>query len=252
MESSPGVIRSAEGGTLFLDEIGDLESMLQPKLLRFLESGEIHTVGDARPVRTNVRVLAATHLNLDERTQSGTFRRDLFYRLGAAHIEMPPLRERKDEIPALTAHFVTRYSRECERPNLRVGDDLIAALLLHDWPGNIRQLGNEVRRMVAMAEPGQTLTSADLSDTVSQGWRRAHQAAVDKRALQFLDGAWQGLIEADAQGRAIFEELERAFVDRAMQSSGGRVAEAAQLLGISRKGLFLKRRRWGLVDEVVE
>ena len=246
VESSPGVIRSAEGGTLFLDEIGDLEGMLQPKLLRFLESGEIHTVGDARPIRTNVRVLAATHLNLDERTQSGTFRRDLFYRLGAAHIEMPPLRERKDEIPALTAHFVTRYSRECDRPNLRVGDDLIAALLLHDWPGNIRQLGNEVRRMVAMAEPGQTLTSADLSDTVSQGWRRAHQAAVDLEEGPALR------ISLDQPLPRATEELERAFIDRAMQSSGGRVAEAAQLLGISRKGLFLKRRRWGLVDEAAE
>lgn len=251
VEASPGVIRSAEGGTLFLDELGDLDSALQPKLLRFLESGEVHTVGDARPVRTNVRVLAATNVNLDERSQTGTFRRDLFFRLGTAHIEMPPLRERKDEIPALTAYFINRFSRECDRPGLRVSDDVIAALLLHDWPGNIRQLANELRRVVAMSEPGQTLTSADLSDVVTQGWREAHRIAATSNAAASDDGQSIRLSLDQPLPRAL-EELERAFVDRAMQASGGRVAEAAQLLGISRKGLFLKRRRWGMFDDEPE
>ncbi len=247
VESSAGVIRSAEGGTLFLDEIGDLEPGLQPKLLRFLESGEVHTVGDARPAHTHVRVLAATNIDLDERSQSGGFRRDLFFRLGTAHISMPPLRERKDEIPALTAHFVNRFSRECHRPGLRVSDELIAALLLHDWPGNIRQLSNELRRVVAMSAPGQTLTSDDLSETVAHGWRQAHRVT---RAAE--DGKLTLQITLDQPLPRALEELERAFIERAMQSSGGRVAEAAQLLGISRKGLFLKRRRWGLVDELGE
>lgn len=247
VESSAGVIRSAEGGTLFLDEIGDLEPGLQPKLLRFLESGEVHTVGDARPAHTHVRVLAATNIDLDERSQSGGFRRDLFFRLGTAHISMPPLRERKDEIPALTAHFVNRFSRECHRPGLRVSDELIAALLLHDWPGNIRQLSNELRRVVAMSAPGQTLTSDDLSETVAHGWRQAHRVT---RAAE--DGKLTLQVTLDQPLPRALEELERAFIERAMQSSGGRVAEAAQLLGISRKGLFLKRRRWGLVDELGE
>jgi len=250
VESSPGVIRSAEGGTLFLDEIGDLESALQPKFLRFLESGEVQTVGDARPARTNVRVLAATNVDLDERSQAGTFRRDLFFRLGTAHISMPPLRERKDEIPALTAYFVNRFSQECDRPGLRVSDEVIAALLLHDWPGNIRQLANELRRVVAMAEPGQTLTSNDLSAIVAQGWRQAHQAG-EAANLAGDDGPSLHMNLDQPLPRAI-EELERAFIERAMHASGGRVAEAAQLLGISRKGLFLKRRRWGLVDDLSE
>jgi len=244
VESSAGVIRSAEGGTLFLDEIGDLESGLQPKLLRFMESGEVHTVGDARPVRTQVRVLAATNLDLDQRSQSGTFRRDLFFRLGTALINMPPLRERKDEIPALTAHFVTRFSRQCDRPGLRVSDDLIAALLPHDWPGNNRQLANELRRVVAMSEPGQTLTSNDLSATVALDWRQAHQSGDPGE-----DNGMSLRVNLDQPLPRAIEEVERAFIDRAMHASGGRVAEAAQLLGISRKGLFLKRRRWGLVDE---
>ena len=251
-ESAPGVIRSAEGGTLFLDEIGDLESALQPKLLRFLESGEVHAVGDARPAPTNVRVLAATNVDLDERSQSGAFRRDLFFRLGTAHISMPPLRERKDEIPALTAYFVNRFSHECDRPGLRVSDDMIAALLLHDWPGNIRQLANELRRVVAMSEPGQTLTSDHLSYVVTQRWRQAHRLTATgvEEAVEQSGAALRVTLDQPLP-RAI-EELERAFIDRAMIASGGRVAEAAQLLGISRKGLFLKRRRWGLVDEAVE
>jgi DNA-binding NtrC family response regulator len=243
VEASPGVIRAAEGGTLFLDEIGDLEPALQPKLLRFLESGEVHTVGDARPARTHVRVLAATNIDLDERSQSGTFRRDLFFRLGTAHINLPPLRERKDEIPALSAYFVNRFSRECDRPGLRVSDDLIAALLLHDWPGNIRQLGNELRRIVAMAEPGQTLSSEDLSDQVTQGWRRAHGLLREKS-----DGP-SITVDFDQPLPDAVEAVERAFIDRAMLAAGGRVAEAAQLLGISRKGLFLKRRRWVAGDD---
>jgi DNA-binding NtrC family response regulator len=241
VDAQPGVIRSAAGGTLFLDEIGDLDISLQPKLLRFIESGEIHTVGDSRPSKVSVRVIAATNADLESRAQSGMFRRDLLFRLGSAQIALPPLRERKDEIPALTSLFINRFSRESERPRLRVSDDLIAALLLYDWPGNIRQLANELHRIVAMAEPGQTLTSADLSPVITEGWTvapKTRAAATSNTMPVSLD---QPLPQA-------LEEVERAFVDRAMHASGGRVAEAAQLLGISRKGLFLKRRRWGHLD----
>ncbi|TAK17398.1 MAG: sigma-54-dependent Fis family transcriptional regulator [Acidobacteria bacterium] len=239
VDAQPGVIRSASGGTLFLDEIGDMELSLQPKLLRFIESGEIQTIGDSRPTQVKVRLVAATNANLDELSRTGQFRRDLFFRLGAAQIALPPLRERKDEIPALTASFINRFSRETARPRLRVSDDLIAALLLYDWPGNIRQLANEMHRIVAMAEPGQTLTSADLSPIITDGWTVAPKGRNAGRQLS---------ISLDQPLPHAIEELERAFVDRAMQASGGRVAEAAQLLGISRKGLFLKRRRWGHLD----
>lgn len=239
-EAQPGVIRSASGGSLFLDEIGDLDLALQPKLLRFIESGEIHTLGDPRPTNVTVRLIAATNVDLQSRSESGQFRKDLLFRLGSARIALPPLRERKDEIPALTMSFVTRFSREAGRTPLRVSDDLIAALLLYDWPGNIRQLANELHRIVAMAEPGQTLTSADLSRPITEGWTVAPRAthAGTKHVEVSLE---QPLPKA-------LEELERLFVDRAMLASGGRVAEAAQLLGISRKGLFLKRRRWGYLD----
>jgi DNA-binding NtrC family response regulator len=240
-EASLGVVRAAAGGTLFLDEIGDLDIGLQPKLLRFIESGEIHTVGDPRPTRVDVRIIAATHADLETQAAAGAFRRDLFFRLGAAQIKLPPLRERKDEIPELTTSFVARFSREAGRQNLRVSDDLIAALLLYDWPGNIRQLANEMHRIVAMAEPGTTLTSGDLSPIITAGWTLTPKSAAGPaRMLQ---------IDMDQTLPQAIEAIERDFVGRAMTASGGRVAEAAQLLGISRKGLFLKRRRWGYLDD---
>jgi DNA-binding NtrC family response regulator len=239
-DSFPGVIRAAERGTLFLDEVGDLDPMTQPKFLRFLESAEIHPVGEARPQRVAVRIIAATNANLDTLADRGLFRRDLIYRLGVARINLPPLRERKDEIPALAALFATRYARECGRTGVRLGDDLIATLLLHDWPGNIRELANEVRRVVALADDGQTLTAMDLAPEIADLWsaRSTEPAAPAAPSIQIrLD---QSLSQASA-------ELEQRFIEHAMHRVGGRVADAADLLGLSRKGLFLKRRRRGLM-----
>jgi transcriptional regulator with PAS, ATPase and Fis domain len=243
-DSFPGIIRAAERGTLFLDEVGDLDPAIQPKLLRFLEGAEIHPIGELKPQRVPVRIVAATNADLDELVDQHRFRRDLFYRLGVARLALPPLRERKDEIPALAALFLERHSRECRRTGLRLGDDLIAALLLYDWPGNIRQLGNEIRRIVAMAEDGKRLTAADLDPEITRNWnsRAPLPSAADDAAPVFKVRLDQPLEQA-------IESLERQFIDRAMEASSGRVAEAAQLLGISRKGLFLKRRRRGLIAE---
>ena len=239
VDAFPGVVKAAERGTLFLDELGDLDPQVQPKLLRFLESGEIHPVGDARPQRVGVRLVAATNGDLDTLADQGRFRRDLFYRIGVAKLELPPLRERKDEIPAFAALFLTRFAQECGRSGLRLADDFIAALLLYDWPGNIRQLANEIRRVAAMAADGQTLGAADLAPEVTLNWNtrpvipaRSTAPAVEVRLDQPL-----ALAIAD---------LERKFIEHAMNTSSGRIADAAHLLGVSRKGLFLKRRRRGL------
>ena len=240
MDSFPGVIRAAERGTLFLDELADLDPATQPKLLRFLESGEVHPVGDIRPQRVSVRVIAATNADLDELVEQGRFRRDLFYRVGVARLVLPPLRERKDEIPALASLFLDRYSRECERTGVRLGDDFLAALLLFDWPGNIRQLANEIRRVVALAADGQRLGAADLTHEIAEVWNARPTAAVGIPEPGVRIRLDQPLAQA-------LGELEKRFIEHAMESSGGRVADAAQLLGISRKGLFLKRRRQGLV-----
>jgi DNA-binding NtrC family response regulator len=239
VDAFPGVVKAAERGTLFLDEIGDLEPLVQPKLLRFLEGGEIQPVGEVRPQRVTVRVVAATNGDLGAMSDQGRFRKDLFYRIGVARLELPPLRERKDEIPAFASLFLARFARECGRTGLRLGDDLIAALLLYDWPGNIRQLANELRRVAAMAVDGQTLGAADLAPEVTENWNtrpvvpsRSTVPAVDVRLDQPLALA--------------VAELERKFIEHALNASSGRVADAAHLLGVSRKGLFLKRRRCGL------
>ena len=237
-DAFPGVIRAAERGTLFLDEVGDLDLAIQPKLLRFLESSEIHPVGDMKPQRIPVRIVAATNADLDDRAEHGRFRRDLFYRLGVARLALPPLRERKDEIPALASLFLARYARDCERQGLRLGDDLIAALLLYNWPGNIRQLANELRRIVAMAADGQTLSAADLSAEILKTWNARPTTSTPTKAPAVS-------IRLDQTLDSAVDELERTFIAHAMETAGGRVADAAQLLGVSRKGLFLKRRRQG-------
>jgi transcriptional regulator with PAS, ATPase and Fis domain len=240
LDSFQGIVRAAEQGTLFLDEIGDLDPAIQPKLLRFLEHAEIQGIGEARPQRVTVRIVAATNADVDDMVEQGRLRRDLFYRLGVARIALPPLRERKDEIPALASLFLTRYARECQRTGVRLADDLIAALLLYDWPGNIRQLANEIRRIVAMAQNGDTLTSRDLAPDITSNWRARGAADLDASVPAVSIRLDQTLAQAT-------DALERVFIERALASSGGRVAEAAELLGLSRKGLFLKRRRRGMV-----
>ena len=239
-ETSGGVFRAAEHGTLFLDEIGDLDPAIQPKLLRFLESGEIHVVGEPRPTHTRVRIVAATNASLDALVSQGRFRSDLFYRLRVAPLWLPPLRERKDEIPALAALFVRKACEEAGRQRLNVADDFIAALLLHDWPGNIRELANEVRRVVALADDGATLGADDLSAEIAQGWRSRRPAAQSAPAGPVVS------VRLDQPLDQAIAHIERAFVARAIEHTGGRVSDAAKLLGISRKGLFLKRKKLGM------
>jgi transcriptional regulator with PAS, ATPase and Fis domain len=241
IDSSPGFIRTAEHGTLFLDEIGDLELTVQPKLLRFLESSEIQPVGEPRPQRVNVRIIAATNSSLDAMIRDGRFRPDLYYRIGVAPLELPPLRERKDEIPAFASVFLTRYAAECGRANLRLADDFIAALLLYDWPGNIRQLANEIRRAAAMATDGQVLRAVDLAPEITANWN-ARATLPSRSTVPAIE------IRLDQPLAKAIDELERKFIEQAMSASNGRLADAAEILGLSRKGLFLKRRRRGLVS----
>jgi len=239
-DSFPGLVRSAEHGTLFLDEVGDLDVAVQPKLLRFLESAEIHPIGELRPQRVPVRIVAATNVDLDEQVAHGRFRRDLFYRLGVARLALPPLRERKDEIPALATLFLERHSRECRRAGVKLSDEVMAALLLYDWPGNIRQLGNEIRRIVAMAADGQTLLASHLSPEITRNWNARPTEPAER-----VPAGPEVLIRLDQPLDRALAQVEREFIARALDACGGRMADAARLLGISRKGLFLKRRRIG-------
>ena len=232
-----GVIRASEGGTLFLDEIADVPLDLQPKLLRFLENHEIHPLGEPHPIKVDVRVIAATNANLDHLVAQGRFREDLYYRLNVVRLRLPPLRERREEIPALVEHYMQRFADQQKKGRLTLSDEALEYLLLYAWPGNIRQLANEVNRMVALAEPDATLTSAHLSAEI-QATRRTIPASTAPES--------EMRISLDQPLPDAVERLERVMVQAALERAKGRVEEAAKILGISRKGLFLKRRRWGL------
>ena len=179
VENFQGIIRGAAGGTLFLDEIGDMGLEVQPKLLRFLESGEVHPVGETQPVRADVRVIAATNANLDALLAEGRFREDLLYRLNIVHLPIPPLRERRIEIPALAHHYLEKYALEYARGNLRLAEETMEYLVLYSWPGNVRQLANEMRRVAALCEAGAVVMPEHLSTAIAASRRtdsrlRAH------------------------------------------------------------------------------
>jgi DNA-binding NtrC family response regulator len=235
--SFPGVIRASAGGTIFLDEIADVPIELQAKLLRFLEHQEVQPLGEAQPVRVDVRIVAATNANLEQLVAQGRFREDLLYRLNVIQLRIPPLRERREEIPTLIQHYIRRYSLEQKKGDLSLSDETLEYLLLYAWPGNIRQLANEVRRMIALAEPDSTLTPALLSPEIQASRRTIPASADPQREIR---------LTLDQPLPAAVERLEQMLVRYALERTRGRVEEAAKLLGISRKGLFLKRRRWGL------
>jgi len=230
----PGLIRAAKEGTLFLDEVGELGLDLQPKLLRFLESGEISPLGEPGPLTVNVRIVAATNRNLEELVQEGRFREDLFYRLNVVRLTIPPLRERRDEIPALVHHFTMRAAAEFNKGRIRVAEETMEHLLLHHWPGNVRELNNEIRRMVALADTDDVLEPPALSPAVRKAAKTAKSATGD------LSVSLQ-----DKLGPTI-ARIEREMIQAALRVHHGRVEAAAQALGISRKGLYLKRQRLGL------
>jgi len=239
IENFQGIIRGATGGTLFLDEIGDMSLEVQPKLLRFLESGEVHPVGATQPVRAEVRVIAATNANLDTLVTEGRFREDLFYRLNIVHMQIPPLRERRIEIPALAHHYLEKYAAEYAKGSLRLGEETMEYLVLYRWPGNVRQLANEMRRMAALCEAGAVVMPDHLSPAIAASRRTipASERTLDPTEV---------VVRLDQPLAAATEHLERAMVQHALKECGGRMEETAARLGLSRKGLYLKRQRFGI------
>ena len=230
---SPGVLRTAVGGTLFMDEVGDLPLDVQPKLLRFLEQGEVLPVGDTRPQRVDVRVVAATNADLEQRVSDGTFREDLFYRLSVIRIHVPPLRDRREEIPHLSTFFLREASERMGKPGVRLNAETLDLFDAFQWPGNVRQLRNEVQRAVAMALPGGVITPDLLSPVFT--------AALER-------GADTG---SRVTGRrttlsAAVETLERDLIEGALERSSGNISETARLLGLTRRGLYLKMQRLGV------
>jgi len=232
-----GVIRAAAGGTLFLDEIAEIGPELQPKLLRFLETREVHSLGEAQPVKVDVRIIAATNADLETLMAESRFREDLFYRLNVARLRLPPLRERREEIPPLIDHYLRKFADEQKKGRLTLDDETLEYLVLYAWPGNVRQLVNEINRVVAYAEPDGTITPALLSPEIQASRRTVRVHAGDEPEIR---------VRLDQPLNEAVDAIERVMVLRALDRAHGNYEGAAKLLGISRKGLFLKRRRWGL------
>jgi DNA-binding NtrC family response regulator len=237
LEAFSGVIRSAEPGTLFLDEVGDLPLDLQPKLLRFLEANEVHPLGEPRPIHVNVRVIAATNADLTTRIRDHQFREDLYYRLNTIQIDIPPLRQRTEEIPHLAQTLLAAHCEEFRKGRIRLSEETVERLTGYSWPGNIRELSNEMRRIAALAEPDAVVPPALLSGRIGAGSRPRRSGVPRPDAV--AASVEQPLPDA-------VSTLEKSMIARALQMTDGRVDDAARLLGISRKGLFLKRKRYGL------
>lgn len=233
-----GVIRAAEGGTLFLDEIGELSLETQPKLLRFLDCGEIQPLGEAHPAKVQVRVIAATNADLEMLVSLGRFREDLFYRLNVVRFHVPPLRERREEIRPFVERFLSKHSREFEKQEIRLSEEAVEHLVLYAWPGNVRELSHEIRRLCALHRSGYVVRVDDLKPEARSG-RQPNGGSIG-------GGSHTLTLRIDRPLAEVTREVERAALGLALQAARGRMELAAKRLGISRKGLYLKRHRLGL------
>ncbi|MGO8754132.1 MAG: nitrogen regulation protein NR(I) [Gallionellaceae bacterium] len=239
-----GRFEQAEGGTLFLDEIGDMPAELQTRLLRVLSDGNYYRVGGHQPIKANVRIIAATHQNLDERVKQGLFREDLFHRLNVIRLRLPPLRERREDIPLLAKFFLQRSARELNVEQKVLSDAAIQYLMAQDFPGNVRQLENLCHWLTVMT-PSQQVEIADLPPE----WRTtAHEAtpASDWRASL----AQQVTIALKRGDQGILDNLIRQFehtlITQTLLHTGGKRIEAATLLGMGRNTLTRKIQELGL------
>ena len=241
-----GRFEQAEGGTLFLDEIGDMPAELQTRLLRVLSDGNFYRVGGHQPIKANVRIIAATHQNLDERVKQGLFREDLFHRLNVIRLRLPPLRERREDIPLLAKYFLQKSARELGAEQKTLSESALNFLAAQDIPGNVRQLENLCHWLTVMT-PSRLVEIADLPaewrDTqtgaaLNQDWRSAlaQQVAL---ALQHNE---PNILES------LTKQFERTLITQALQHTGGRRIEAATLIGMGRNTLTRKIQELGLEE----
>ena len=239
VKDSDGVIRTAAGGTLFLDEIGDLPLDVQPKLLRFLQEGEIQPLGEQRPCKVDVRIIAATNTDLEEMVADGRFREDLYYRLNVIRLRVPPLRERRSEIPTIVNYYVNHYSAKFGLRDIHIAPQAVDLLMVADWPGNVRQLCNEVQRVVARSEDGTLITAEQLSPEL----RRMRTVATPAGAA--LIGQDSSVtVPANATLNEALAEVERKMIRESLQKHRGNISRAARELGLTRRGLYLKLDRY--------
>jgi two-component system, NtrC family, nitrogen regulation response regulator NtrX len=221
-----GVIRAARDGTLFLDEIGEMGLDLQPKILRFLESGEISPLGEPEPLTVNVRIVAATNANLEDLVRDGRFREDLFYRLNVVPFFVPPLRERKQDIPLLTREFLAEFGRQYGRPRMEISDEALELLQQYHWPGNVRELKNVIERVLILNPRTLRIERTQLPPLTHKSSSRSTQ---DFSTLQQARDAY-----------------ERDYILKKIEEARNNVSRAAELLGLERSHLYRKMKTLGI------
>jgi DNA-binding NtrC family response regulator len=220
----PGLVEAAEGGVLFLDEIGEMSLALQAKLLRVLQEKRLRRVGGNEELRIDVRVISATNRDLAQEVTSGRFREDLYYRLKVVQVEVPPLRERREDIPLLVDHFLTRLAEESDRARPELAPECLERLVAHDWPGNVRELQNEITRMFALG--GETL-GPELAMHLSSAPRTGAtgmQSLVGRRMV----------------------DVESELIRATLEATGGKRGEAARMLGIPRRTFYNRLKALGI------
>jgi two-component system nitrogen regulation response regulator GlnG len=233
-----GRFEQAHGGTLFLDEIGDMSAALQTRLLRVLAEGEFFRVGGHEAVTVDVRIIAATHQDLEARVKDGSFREDLFHRLNVVHVQVPALRERRDDLPLLLKHFLDAAARELGVEPKRLAADAAALLAERDWPGNVRELKNLCRRLTLMA-PGRSIGRGELASLLDGGRKSSGERQDWRSLLQIWAEAQLASGRRDLLAKAL-PEFEKVLMDAALARTGGRRQEAAKLLGWGRNTLTRK------------
>ncbi|GFI61042.1 regulatory protein AtoC [Clostridiales bacterium] len=221
-EGKAGLFEMANNGTIFLDELGEMPMSLQSKLLRVLESGEVKRIGSSRTIKTDVRIIAATNRSLKKMVQENTFREDLYYRLNVIPIKIPPLRERPEDIEALSDHFLTEYNRKYGKCVV-LSEKVIEDFKKYSWPGNIRELRNEIERYVIT--DGRMRTSLDLGTQLDENWAERDDTSV---------GGYRGTL------KEVMARYEMEYIDSVIKECGGVMTEAAKKLDIHRSGLYKK------------
>lgn len=232
LEDKEGLFVVADGGTLFLDEIGEMPLTLQVKLLRVLDNSVVMPIGGTSGVKVDVRLLSATNRNLEKMAQEGRFREDLYYRLNVIPIQVPPLRDRADDIPLLARHFVSEHAARLERADVDLDGDAEAALSAYPWPGNVRELENVMERAVALCR-GTHIGVADLPSNIQ------HQAAQPQLATTSLPTSGLDL-------ESHVEDIERKLIQQALESTKHSQKKAAQLLGLTARSLRYRLQKYGM------
>jgi transcriptional regulator with GAF, ATPase, and Fis domain len=253
-QDSPGTIRTADGGTLFLDEIGDLPLDVQPKLLRFLQEGEVQPLGEKQPINVDVRIIAATNMDLEAKVAEGLFREDLFYRLNVIRLRVPPLRERRSEIEPIVNYYVNHYSTRFHKKDISITPQTIDLLMVCDWVGNVRQLCNEVQRVVARAEDGDVITPDHLSAELRQSSGPLTSVASENVTSIISQTQTGGAYSIGMPGATLEEavaELERQMITDSLRRNEDNISHVARELGLTRRGLYLKIKRYDIDREKI-